>query len=369
MKKAYAIIGTIIAAVVFWIATTQSSIEKENKRCVYAVLPLTGPIAQLGKTIQGAMQMYLEEHPYSRIDVVFVDSASVPDKALSALNAKTASKDNIIVVSALSSVSSALIPFVSNKHGFLFPILTVAITDGGNNNCYQRFSMGTRDIVDPIATYARENYNTVSILYANEDYGLRNKDRFVQVFSDSSKRGSLEQRILSQTSFDLQDKNVREIVSRIVTDHPEAIYITGNGTATYINLIKSINEVGFKGKVLADASFSNPFVYKALGNIAERVLFTCANSDLTYPQNKEAIEFRNYCQKHEIIPYGTTSNAYDVLGLIDLLLDKSENITASTISEMAEYVGSDRVKFTGRGDCEYVCTLANVRGNEIIEAK
>ncbi len=369
MKKSLTLLASVLILVLVIVSIHNLRQVRNNSNVnvdVYAVLPLTGPIAQLGKTIQSSMKMYLDEHPQSKLNVIFVDSASAPDKALSALSAKTISKNRILVISALSSVSSTLIPFISQKDGFIFPILTVALSESDEAICYQRFSMGTRDVVDPIALFAKDHYNKVSVLYANEDYGLRNKSRFIQQYTEST---NAEGKILSETAFDLQDKNFREIVSRVVAQDPNAIYVTGNGTATYINVIKAIAESGYKGQILADASFSNPFVYDALGAIAERVLFSCANSDLSHPNNEEALQFQTNCRKHGVIPYATTSNAYDVLGFIDMLISQGESISAKTIDSLGEYVGADHIRFIGHGDCEYTCKLAVIANGEIVEAK
>ena len=365
MKNGKLLVGILaVVLVVGAFLTIRSKGSAGTAVDVYAVLPLTGPVAQLGKTIQDAMHVYMVEHPSSRINIIFVDSASVPDKAVSALNAKTIGKENIIVVSALSSVSSTLIPVVSMKNGFVFPILTVAISNEIKSDRYQRFSMGSKDVVDPIANYAANHYKSIYILSANEDYGLRNGKRFSETFLKGGVSTSI---IMGNATFDLQDTNVREIVSKAVSFKPEAIFVTGNGTATYINVIKVINEMGFDGQILADASFSNPFVYNALGTVATRVLFTCANSDLAHPQNKEAIEFQKNCQKHGVSPYGTTSNAYDVLGFIDMLISGDCIISRETIESIGGYTGSDHVQFIGQGDCEYKCKLATIRNGEVVE--
>ena len=99
----------IVTIVAFNIHQQQADNSKRN---VYAVLPLTGGLASVGDEYKKVIDNEIKNTEYP-FHIVYVDSESNPMKGLTALQAATISEEHPIVFSFMSSVGSAIAPYVN----------------------------------------------------------------------------------------------------------------------------------------------------------------------------------------------------------------------------------------------------------------
>ena len=83
------VIGWGVAALVIIgvVGTNMYNQQKKpsgNKKVVYAMLPLTGAVAEVGKEAQRYTQIWEKLNPNAPFKIEFVDSESKPDRAVSA---------------------------------------------------------------------------------------------------------------------------------------------------------------------------------------------------------------------------------------------------------------------------------------------
>ena len=348
-------IGVLIAIVLVGIIFFSRIGNSGGQKNVYAVLPLTGASSELGKTIKQAMDLYFGMNPKSSVNIVYVDSGSSPEKAATALSQKIVNEDNPLVVTALSSVSAAVIPIVNQKSGFTFAILTSKVEKNDVNKSYLRFDVAVADIVTPNVKYMKaEKIDSASILFTNDEYGLTTANEYKKQLH------GMNASIVKMAPFSLTDLNVREVVSRILSDNPKAIVVCGNATPSYINVFKELQAQRYSGIIFADLGFTNPFVYKSVGDICRHVVVSCTRAVLT---NKigEGKQYMLECMRSGIPCNQTTVAPYDVLSMIEGLLKRGESLSDKLFLNMEHYQGvSDTIKFIGDGECSYDCLSARV---------
>lgn len=353
----YALLAVAIVAAAISISMfNKSGNETESgKRKVYAVLPLTGAMSELGKTEKNTIDMYMANNPDSPIELVYVDSGSNVSNALSSLSKETVGDNNPIVISSPTYISKAVIPKVAQQNGFTFAIATIPLVDKSVTSCrqYQRVSVGVEDVMDPIIKYLRDNQiPTMSILYNNEEFGILCKD---YVESRYLKSGG---KIPFVDSFSLSDTNVRELVLQAISSQPAAILVTGSPTVGYANIFRELKSQGYNGHILADIAFANPFIYRNLGDAAENVKFVAASSMIMNSQNNH---FNHLCTLNDIVPCSVPCQAYDAIALIDYMLKNNIPISQDNIANIDfSKEGTQTLLLLPNGKCNYDCILVSI---------
>ena len=117
------VIGWVVAAlVVIGVVGTNMYNQQQNstgKKNVYALLPLSGPLAQYGKDLQQEIKFLVQDKKYT-FNTVFLDSAGEGQKAILAFQQATLNEENPIVITTFSTVGSAIAPAVAERNGFMF---------------------------------------------------------------------------------------------------------------------------------------------------------------------------------------------------------------------------------------------------------
>ena len=317
-----------------------------NERIVYALLPLSGPVGEVGQVIRKTMEMYKASHPEIKFRIEYIDSESSPEKASRSLSQKLLSSgaEKPIVITALSSISNMAIPLVDSMDGFVIALCTAQVTVKGNERNYLRFCIGPRDIIDPLADYARK-FNSVSVFYSNDDYGNSYLARLKKDLA------STKLVLKSTIPFSLTDQNARVNVQKALDMKPDAIVMLGMPTTAYVSHIRELKAQNFLGSIIGDNSFVNPNVYLKLGNDAEGIFSICTTADFSDPMTTEAKNFRKDCEKGDVMVYYVSSTTYDVLALLDNIFEKGESPSQDLFKAMKSFDGATgRVLFEDKGE-------------------
>jgi ABC-type branched-subunit amino acid transport system substrate-binding protein len=365
MKKKLILITTLAVlaiAVVFFLQ--KGGKQANDKPNVYALLTLTGATSEIGKMTQKVMTMYMEANKDCSFNLHFVDSESSPEKAITALNQTLIGEKSPIVISGGTYISKATIPFVDSKHGFTIAIATVPIENNQIKACrtFQRISNGIVDVMTPLLDYTKQQKRSILIIYSNDEFGIATKNYF------SGEMIKHENTKISSLPFSLTESNVREIAMKAVASESSTILITGTAAPAYTNIIRELKTQNYKGEIIADVSFSHPFVYKNLGELAEDVIFVCTKSDFSNQNSDNAIEFATLCKKNNLPSYYITVHAFDALSLIDILVKNNKELSQKTFVDLSKFNGcAGPVDFLPNGNCNYSFTLAKISKNKIIQ--
>ena len=341
---------SLLLLILFAFFRRSSHLEQRN---LYVVLPLTGELSNIGQLAKKTVDAYLSINSNVSFKVTFVDAQSSPSKALSALSQATLREKSPLVICMFSMFSKVLVPYVNQRGGFSVPISTINMEEFQGVTGFQRVSNSIRDVISPIVSHANGRYSRVAVIYVNDEFGVANKDFFCSNFTG---------KVVSAYSFRSGDVNVRETVSRTIQKKPDAILLTGTPSFAYINVVRCLKEYGFVGDLLSDGSFTNPFVYKNLGETADDTLcsiHTCMiDGALSQPRFSE----------YGIPIYFLTIQMYDALSVIDQLCAMNLTISQEEFQKLGKFRGcSGEVLFLKDGNSEYEHILSRFKSGKFFK--
>jgi len=282
---------------------------------VTAIFPMTGPGASIGTYLNNGIQLAMEEIKTRykgrlKMNVDIIDSKNQPKEATTALLASIARTRPDAVISALSSVSSAIKPVVEQQG-----ILTIATTTAlsglpQGSSQIVRIYPTSDNFVRPVAEYMAARFQRMGVLYIHDDFGISN----FKIFSEICRAEQKE--IVGAESYELLQQDTRTVVAKVLSSSPEAVFVVGYGPS-YIKIFKQLREQAPNLPIFADLSFPNPAVLHALGKDAEGVIFDGTDAELTEPETRLAAEFRKrYGERFGQEPFMVAGFAYDSLMII-----------------------------------------------------
>ncbi|MBP5534164.1 MAG: ABC transporter substrate-binding protein [Alphaproteobacteria bacterium] len=367
MKKVNwkSIVGWGVAAlVVVCIIGTNMHQQRQletGKRNLYALLPLTGVIAQPGQDYKAAMEVSYKNLKNPKINIVYIDSQFQPTQAVTALQQATLDDEHPLVLAWTLAIASAVIPQVGDK-GFIFSGSTVEHDDLKKNNNYERLSTTSTKGVQLIVDYLSKNHKKVALVHSNDVYGHANKGAFVK---------HIQNYPLEYVVMDFENKSLsmRDLVYKLLAKNPDldAIFISAPASHGFLEFFKELKSQGFKGEVLADIAFSQKFVFDTLGELAEDIVFVTLEPQLTEPRNQKATEFRKLALDNGLYPSFTSIEAYDMVMVINHMIENNIPLTQESFLKMKKFLGAaGEILFTDKGDAVYPFILATIKNGKII---
>lgn len=355
-----------VAAIIVGMLTISQFFHKhcaDEKRTVYAVLPLTGFAGQGGRLLQSIMDLYLSQNTNSNLEVVYLDSEANPAKAITALNQAIATEEEALVISAYTAVSAAIIPLVESRGGYTFAVTTSGTSEISQNKKYQLFSYSPEDY-KPIANYASKKYKHGAVVYSNDEYGVAGNNYFRKEYL----LGGGE---CISIPYQASDSGVRETIQKVLECKPEFIVVISSVTSKYIELFKQIKMMSFGGEIIADIVFSYPPIYGALGNLANGIIFMGLDVDLSQPLTEKGRLFRRMCVKNKIPPYFAMVQAYDMMKAIDFCLNRQIPFSSKTLLQaQREFSGVIcDIEFASNGITHYPYILVRYEDGKILPVR
>ena len=351
---------TIAALVIIGIIGTNMYQQHENntdgKKVVYAMLPLTGAVAEVGKEAQRYTQIWQKMNPDAPFKVEFVDTESKPDRAVTALNQVLFKTENPIVISLFSFISKATIPVIEKTNGFIFAPGTV-MSMGENITHYQRVSSSISDSLTPIVNYVKPNQK-VGIINLDDEYGALNSNYFKD---EILKKGAT---LTIHETLGLRDLDVRIPVYKVLESKPDIIYVTGSSSMAYANILKELAAHEYKGIVLVDYAFQNRNNIKNIGNINLTIFVSITPTKqfiANYPKEVEELK------KNGLEVYYMPFQMFDTLNLIKYTMENNLSLNQETYTKMGKWKGvAGDVIFPGNGDSLYPFVLVQYKNGEFI---
>lgn len=314
----------------------------QNSLDVVALLPLTGPAASLGEYLKNGLQLGQTSvdkkfKDQVHINLQIVDSKSKPKDGIDALRSAMLINKPDAVITALSSVSSAIKPIVDQEG-----ILTIATTTSlpglpQHSSVIVRFYPTSNDFIPLVANYIATKYNHPAVLYVNDDFGHANQQLFLNMMK--SKRITV---VMSQ-AYDFLPKDIHSLIAKISSLSPDCIFLTGYGPS-FIAVAKQIREINPDIPLIAGIGFSNPTVLNSLEKLAEGVVFVGTDVDLFRPTLRESNEFAvKYRSRFTASAYHVAAYAHDAmlaLAKAAMSTKPSTSITKADIIKSAPYSGA-----------------------------
>lgn len=326
-----------------------------GKRKVYAVLPLSGVMAQYGKDAKVVIDWYIKNKSPD-FDVVYIDSESEPSKGLTAFRQKAVYAEKPIVFSLFAPVSSVLLPVIKEKDGFLFSVAAVSLLTDLDN--FQIVSHSLPDMVDTLGPYIQKDFKNIAIFYSDDVYGLEVVRLMENAFTGKIKKEAYQQK----------NPDVRIEVLKLLEADPEAILITGTPTPAYINIFKELKAHNYQGVILADTGFTNPHVFKQIGDFTEGVISSAMSVETPLPQSEEIERIKEAFRKEDKTFYFIMTETLESMEVINYTLKNNLPFSQKTYQDMGIWKGiSGNISFLPKGDCSFKSfVLVQIKDGKIV---
>lgn len=260
-----------------------------------AILPLTGPSADLGQSVANGMRLAVEdlnkEFPQYKFELSIEDSKGQPKEAVTIFNSLTTKTTSPVILSWMSSAAKALYPLAANNKRVLFVGAAMPDLTQGKDYVIRVFP-NALDLSDKMASYASKRYKTCSILYVADDYGNTIKDVFESKFE---KEGGV---IKLMEPLNLGETNFRTILLKVKKNPTDVIYIPAYGPI-YVHIFQQIREILPNAAVIADIPLFNSYTLEQIGNVANGIVGSATIVDdetTTVPQAADFI--KRYREKY-----------------------------------------------------------------------
>lgn len=264
--------------------------EKEtNILNIGAILPLTGPAAQMGQEMQRG-QLLAEEYwnnnrdkfKTPQVDVVIEDSKSSPKDALSAYM-KLRTQGISLFTTNLSSVSLALLPKAEQEDILLFADAAhPAITQKPNPRVFRNSSTSELEAQAISKSLLQEGVRKIAVLYINDEYGLAFLKELQALLGSKVS--------IADISYDAKTQDYRELSLKAQKTKPDAILIVGIGKSIGL-LIQSLRTQRYNGDIYANIGYLLTGGREAAGNARFGIHYTQMKVPLSEPGKWAYIEY------------------------------------------------------------------------------
>lgn len=321
---------------------------------VVVLAPLTGPGASLGEYLRNGVDLAQQEvasrYPGKiELTVEVLDSKNQPTEGVNALQSALVRKRPDAVISAMSSVSKAVVPLVE-REGILTIATTTALTDlPKGTKTVVRVYPTSDDFVRPIATAMSQRFERVGVLYVHDDFGDSNQRLFTTIVQAAGKK------VTGAEPFELAQADSRTTIARLLATSPQAVFVTGYGPA-FVAVFKQLKEANRDLPIYTEIGFANPAILGALGHDADGIIFDATAMELSAPQDSRISSFQSqYRTRFKTEPYQVAGFAHDsILLLVEAVmkspsLAKPDKLALIAVSPLQGVMGP--IYFDGDGEC------------------
>ena len=318
----------------------------DNVIRIGAILPLSGPVSEDGlETLVGIRiaEESLNVSEGKKVKILIEDGKYSPKDSISALRAL---QDGALGVDAIIAYGvvpvEAMSPIIKKTDK---PLIATAVgakdfPDKSNGMIRMWFPIGRIARLMAEFSFKRLKQTRIATLVINNSYGMEAEDAF------SAHYKSLGGIVGGAETFDMDTKDLRSQLTRLLKQNPDAVFISGFGQG-YISAINQLKELGFSGVVLTDTAIVDPKVRKGIKNISNiYYVDTCYYENMNV--STEAIKFRQeYTEKTAFdMPSMQAQFSYEAVVLAKMIAEFGCDKTLS--NEIDTIIG--KIKFDENGE-------------------
>jgi branched-chain amino acid transport system substrate-binding protein len=336
MKKKITISLIILAVIVAGIAIyfAQKPNEPETIK-IGAILPLTGAAAGPGQSLLNGLKV----SQLKKFNLIIEDSKNSPKDGISAFN-KLINVDKIdVLITAMSSVSLALLPLAESKE------IPVFITLSNYPDISSKYKWSFRFFINSVREgqllaefLLAINKRKIGILNINDEGGLGTATSLLKSFTE--KGGA----VIYTESFDVNKQDFRDLVTKVKTWKVDALGVIGYGKALG-TLVSQLREGGVKVALVSTTPMGANDAQSSAGDAVFTELYYISPL-FPFSKDSSAQLFRElYRKEYGIDPDFIAAYGFDLGNLI------AQNLLASSNSNKfnhREFIASI-YQYTGRG--------------------
>jgi len=335
-KKAWIWIGLVVVVLAVLIVIFRLPTQPASELTLPAILPLTGPSTDLGRSVANGMEMARDDLNAAngglQLGLAIDDSKGNPGEAVTVYRSLTARSPTPVVLSWMSSVARALSPLSRDEGEALFvgaALEGLTVPSGLVIRVWPRAEQLAQDMGE----YAlHTEHQRIAILPINDDYGRSVAATFSKVLAES---GSIE--VVATEPLDLGATDFRLLLERVRLLEPDVVYMPAYGAA-YVYGIKQIREIlGPEVEIWADLPLLSSFTLPNLGDEIEGVVVPATALDVRpYPTQRA----KDFATRYET-RYGRRPDFNSGLGYMMYHIAASARLAGrETGADVADFVSS-----------------------------
>ena len=298
---------------------------------VVAVIPETGPLADIGETEKLGITLALEDaeaNGSKALTMHYEDSNGKGPAAVSAVQKRlNFDKDRFFIITTTTPVLATLPLFRDLKDD----VFVLAQTMYPHASLGFPFSFtiypSSQQEVTLLADYAlRKGYKKVAVLAIQNDWGTRSAQSFKEILNSG---GGI---VTAIESYTFADKDFRTILKKVLDTKPDAILIYAY-PSTFPTILKQYSELGSPVPLLANADFAIGTIIK---DIPDQVL---GNTVFPAPRfvygkdNPAIIKFNDRVKKSCHTPTFDIAAFYDMAMILNKAVNNAKERTPASVRE------------------------------------
>jgi branched-chain amino acid transport system substrate-binding protein len=253
--------------------------KKEEEIKIGVIQPLTGELANFGRTVVNGIQLAVDDYKDSlnkEIKLVIEDSKGDPSTSVSAFNKlMNVDKVSIVIGDLTSSATLAIAPLaMKNKVLLISPTASNPALSNSGEYFFRVWPS------DNYSGYVAANYSynflgkrNAAIIYINNDYGIGLKDVFKKTFEDLGGKVSIVD------AYNQNQSDFRSVLLKIRNNKADLVYIPGHpyGIA---NVLKQARELNIKVDFFSDVAAEEKEFLNLAGETARGLYFVTPSFDI-----------------------------------------------------------------------------------------
>lgn len=345
--------------------------KEDNEIKIAAILPLTGPAADIGNWQKNGIDLsaeQLNEHGGingKKLVVIYEDSQSDPKTGVNAFEKIIATEKNCeVFFSSLTSVSSAVIPLINKRQKVLMMLAVSLPGITERSNWAFRYNLGSDDEAEAMAAYlGSQGVKKVSVAYINDEFGLGAYKTFQSFYN------KIGGEVVTSVSYEADWTDFRTILTKLKSVPSDYVYVIGYVKASVL-LIRQMREMSIKLPIVANMALSVPSYMKIGGEALEGAAFSVTrfDPDSKDPRVKDFVDlyFKRYGDK----PTFFAAFSFDALNLVSDAIRRKG--TAATqirkgLLDTADYNGvMGHILVKENGNIKFPTRIVRVQNGHIV---
>lgn len=285
------------------------------------MLPLTGYASFTGELLKQGVDMAIDSLNLSPDDIAIEDNQVNAKTAINVYNSLVA-KGYSCFISGGGPTSMAIAPLTKGKDQVVFATAVNASALTVVSDRIIRLSPTGKSMASKLAEYNfnQLNLKKTSIIFINiemgDEFRKGYKDRFEEIGGT----------VISEHPYDANQRDFKDIISKVIADKPEGVYIVGVGENMSILIKQFLQDPRTKDIVVTgDFNFSSAGVIEALGKLPRDIYYTDINIDEKFAKAYED----KYHQPASVYPAFT----FSLLQIFKQVLETEDIHTATELHD------------------------------------
>lgn len=344
-----------------------------SKPVVGVILPITGPAASYGASIESGMRLALTEARTrgelpTGFEVLWADSASDPDRAVAELRRMVAENGiKLLIGAATSSEAEALIPVLDELE--VVCLSPSASAPGLAQLSRLFFRIYPSDELEGHTAgsflFERLGQRRVLLFTGDSDYARGIKPEFLKQYE-----GALGGAVAADV--DILEDGWRERAAALLNrDGIGAAYVIGYAPEV-LEVVRFLRDRGFAGRIVTTSAFYSGDAIRQAGEAAEGVLFPLPPFDRTSEKEPVLSFVARYMESYQRAPDVFAAHGYDALGFTVQIFEYAKpprtlEILKALNYGVAEYNGvTGPILFDDYGDVKHYPKMYIVKDAQVL---